>query len=82
MREERSRIELNLSDLLFGADVRRQVIERLTIVGQSKDSERTMKWLAARGFRIVQSGPYTDREMFPTVDVERFKFVVEREVVI
>lgn len=70
----------DLGALLVGADIRRQVVERLTIVGQRKDSERVTKWLTERGFRFIQSGPYTDREMFPAVDVERFRFVVERVI--
>lgn len=71
---------LDLDALLIGADIRRQVVERLTIAGQRKDSERVTKWLTARGFRFVQSGPYTDRKMFPSVDVKRFKFIVERVI--
>lgn len=72
---------LDLSALLVGAEVRRQCIERLTVIGQKKDSERVTAWLTERGFRFIQSGPYTDREMFPRVDVERFKFIVERELI-
>lgn len=69
---------LDMRGLLFNASIDRKVIERLTIVGQREDSERVTAWLADQGFRFVQSGPYTDREMFPAVDVSRFRFTVER----
>lgn len=71
---------LDLNTLLVGADVRRECIERLTVVGKMDDSRRVMEWLHSRGFRLVRSGPYTDREMHPMVDVKRFKFVAEREI--
>lgn len=80
LKDKRSTIENEATWQIFGADVRRQCVERLTIVGKEQDSRRVMKWLAERGFRIIQSGPYTDREMHPNVDLTRFKFVAEREI--
>lgn len=33
------------------------------------------------GWRTVRSGPYTDAEMFPRLDMYRFLFIMERDVV-
>jgi hypothetical protein len=61
-------------------EITRQQIERITIVGKMEDSKRVMEYLYQAGYRVIRSGPYTDREMFPQVDIERFKFVAEREI--
>jgi hypothetical protein len=70
----------DLNAMILADSVDRQTIERLTVIGKIADSQRVMAKLHEFGFRIIQSGPYTDREMHPSVDMTRFKFVAEREI--
>jgi hypothetical protein len=55
-------------------------IERLRIVGPYAEGKECLEWLYANGFSVTRSGPYTDREMHPACDIERFLFTAEREI--
>lgn len=54
-------------------------VTRVRVVGPHEDSAKAFAWLAEQGFHVVRSGPYTDREMDPRVDVTRFLFIAERD---
>lgn len=57
------------------------LVRRLTLVGPQSERQALFDLLLATpGWRAVRSGPYTDREMWPEVDTERFLIVVEREI--
>jgi len=56
----------------------RELIERRNFVGPMSESGRIMAALHADNWRIIRSGPYTDRAMFPDVDITRFLFLAER----
>lgn len=58
----------------------RQTFERVTVVGPMSECQIKMMSLHDKGFRVIRSGPYTDAEMHPQVDVTRYKLVGEREV--
>lgn len=63
-----------------GCEVERAVFEHIRVVGPTDLAEPAAATLASYGFRVTRSGPYTDREMHPTVDVKRFLFLGERQV--
>lgn len=54
--------------------------EVLTLIGQQEDARDAMDWLHSEGYTIAQSGPYSNREMWPKVDVDRFKFIAWRDM--
>ena len=56
-------------------------IERMTLVGPNSESKAVMQQLFEEGWRLIRSGPYSDREMFPAVDIDRFLFIAEREAI-
>ncbi len=56
--------------------MKRTLIERVEIV--TSDRNAAITDLTAEGYRIISSGPYTDAEMFPSVDVTRQQIVAER----
>lgn len=55
-------------------------IERIEIVGLMTDRQSTLDEMDNEGWSVKAIGPYTDRRMFPTVDVTRFQLVAERAV--
>lgn len=55
-------------------------IERLRIIGPYADSQACLHWLFENGYTVKRSGLYTDHEMFPKVDIERFMIDAEREL--
>ena len=59
---------------------KRQMLERVRLVGPQDKSREVMEALALKGFRLIQSGPYTTRTMFPKVDPDRFLFIAERDI--
>jgi len=63
---------------LTGCDVSRETVERLTVVGPQSKGTEVLDVLWENGFRVMRSGPYTDRAMHPKVDVSRFLFIAER----
>ena len=65
---------------LTGCKVERKVIEQLVIVGPTEQSKAVMNELFDAGFRMIQQGPYTNRDMFPSCDVTRFLYHAEREM--
>lgn len=60
--------------------VKHEIIERITIIGPSEESREAYQWLGRGDYRIVTSGPYRDREMWPKVDVSRYKITAERAI--
>jgi hypothetical protein len=58
----------------------RSTLERRTLVSPMEKGQETLNALHADGWRTVRSGPYTNKRMFPKVDINRFLFVAEREV--
>jgi len=58
---------------------KRTTLERIKVVGPMSESKDVMAELHADGWTINRSGPYTDRKIFPDVDMERFLFMAERE---
>lgn len=59
---------------------KRQMLERVRLIGPQDKSRAVMEALARKGFRLIQSGPYTTKTMFPKVDPTRFLFIAEREI--
>lgn len=53
--------------------------ERIEVVGPMDDSDRILKELHDDGWSGKRIGPYTDKKMWPKVDMKRFLFVMERE---
>lgn len=58
----------------------RRLLERVRMVGPMSKSKEVMAALYDSGFRMVQTGPYTNKRMFPKCDDKRFLFIAEREV--
>lgn len=58
----------------------REVVERVRLVGPASESDSVTASLVAARFRITQAGPYSDREMYPAVDLTRFLFIAERQI--
>lgn len=56
----------------------REVVERLNLSGPMSARPQLLNELQNLRFRIVHSGPYTDSDLWPKVDAERFQLVVER----
>ena len=56
------------------------IVERITLIGPKDESKAAFDWLYENGYHTIRSGPYTDREMYPKVDIGRFLIVAEREV--
>lgn len=63
-----------------GCKVQLDHIQRVTIVGPYEKSNEVFDILFDSGFRIVRSGPYTDKAMHPKVDMKRFLFIADRIV--
>ena len=59
---------------------KRQMLERIRLVGPQDKSREVMEALAEKGYRLIQSGPYTTKTMFPKVDPDHFLFIAEREM--
>lgn len=59
---------------------KRQMLERVRLVGPQDKSREVMEALSRKGFRLIQSGPYTTKTMFPKVDPDRFLFIAERDI--
>ena len=53
-------------------------IVRVEVVGPIESREATFDDLYDEGFTVTRSGPYTDRNIFPKVDPERFCIVAEK----
>lgn len=53
-------------------------IERITLVGPASEKKAVYVWMKQNGYWPVKSGPYSDVDMCPRVDVDRFLIVAER----
>ena len=58
----------------------RQNIQRITLIGPMSQGQAIMKALHDAGWRLTYSGPYSNRKMFPKVDMNQFHFIAEREL--
>lgn len=56
-----------------------EMIERRTLVGPTEKSDDIHARLAQEGFRLIRSGPYCDKKIWPKCDVSRFMIVAERD---
>jgi hypothetical protein len=45
------------------------------LTGPRAQAEATLEWVHGQEGHVVRSGPYTDSEMHPMVDVDRFLIV-------
>jgi hypothetical protein len=57
---------------------KKEQLERRTLVGPMDDGKEVMAALHNCNWRIIRSGPYTDRKMFPACDDTRFQFIAEK----
>ncbi|MDQ3918735.1 MAG: hypothetical protein M3348_09685 [Acidobacteriota bacterium] len=55
-------------------------LEEVRIVGPFADGSECLQWLYDNGFSVQRSGPYTDRDMHPDVDITRFLFTAVRKI--
>jgi hypothetical protein len=55
-----------------------KIIERVTVSGPRADHTAARERLRESGYELRRSGPYSDRDMHPRVDVERFLYIAER----
>ena len=63
-----------------GLTVARRSVERLRISGPEERRDEVYEaFPVEEGWRFIRSGPFTNRTMFPLVDMTRFLFVLERE---
>lgn len=53
-------------------------LNRLRVVGPIAEFKRCMDWCETAGYVVRQRGPYTDQEMFPRADNDRFLIIAER----
>jgi hypothetical protein len=53
--------------------------ERRTFVGPFDESKEMLDALGTE-WHIIRSGPYTDRKMWPKVDVTRYMLIAERKI--
>jgi hypothetical protein len=51
-------------------------IERVRIIGPTKERHAAINWAYDNGFRTIRSGPYPKK--FPELDTSRFLHIVER----
>ena len=58
--------------------VDRKIVEQITLVGPRSESTRVIDELSADGFRVTRSGPYTDKDLYPKLDMTRFLLKAER----
>lgn len=65
---------------LKGCFVIQQHVERLELSGPEDKAIEAMAQLAREGYRVLRTGPYTDRKMYPKLDNTRFMIVAERIV--
>ncbi len=63
---------------LKGCLVVQQQVERLEVAGPEDKSLEATQQLIREGYRILRTGPYTDRKMYPKLDRTRFLIVAER----
>lgn len=61
-----------------GCRVSQDIVQRVQVVGPTDQRQSVMDSLYDRGFRIVLSGPYTNKTLSPRVDPTRFLFIAER----
>jgi hypothetical protein len=54
--------------------------EIVTLIGKQEDAKAAMDYLHTGGFSIAQSGPFSNKEMWPKVDITRFKFIAWRDM--
>lgn len=55
-------------------------IERREFVGVMNDSACIFDQLRFSGWRIIYSGPYCNKRMWPKLDATRFHIIAEREI--
>jgi hypothetical protein len=55
-----------------------EVIDRVNVTGQRRDWQRTIDALKGQGWLITYSGAYTDDDIWPDYDVQRFVVDAER----
>ena len=65
---------------LKGCFVIQQHVERLELSGPQDKAVEATSQLLREGYRVLWTGPYTDREMYPRLDHTRFMIVAERTV--
>lgn len=58
--------------------MRREMVERLRLVGPTDDRQRVLLELYGNGFTVKFCGAYTQESMFPFCDDTRFLIVAER----
>lgn len=59
---------------------KREVFERIRVIGPMDEGKSCMAQLHKEGWRLTRSGPYTNRGIFPRVDLSRFLFKAERRL--
>jgi len=70
-----------MTQRIFDEYIKERVyIERIDVIGPMDEGETVLKALWAEGYRTIRSGPYTNRDMHPNVDMTRFLFIAEREI--
>lgn len=69
--------KINPSELP-GFAISRETLEQVTIIGPQSKRKELFRFLDEGSFRVVRSGPYTDRKMFPRVDLTRVMIVAVR----
>lgn len=65
---------------LKGCVVVQQNVERIELFGPEDKSIEAANQVTREGYRILRTGPYTDRAMYPKLDSTRFLIVAERVV--
>lgn len=50
------------------------------LVGPYAEGVKVLEHLHADGWRVTRSGPYTNKALFPKLDMSRFLFLAEREI--
>lgn len=67
-----------MDELIEKFAVESGVIERHKMIVPAVDREAFWEACKLEQWHVVHSGPYTDKKMFPKVDVTRSIFLIER----
>ena len=62
----------------IGCAFERETIERLTIAGPMARSKDVMSMLHDDGWHLLRTGPYTDKDIYPRCNPDRFLFIAEK----
>lgn len=57
-----------------------ETIHRMKLVLPAADRDRVFAALGEQGYSIKFQGPYSNRKMFPTVDVTRCLIYAEKQI--